>query len=137
MIFKNLIMKYSFDKILISPKKLKFFVRTINNINIIDAYFFLLNISSFKKAKILLNKIKLIIANLKLKAFLYYIKEIKVTKSIVLIRSQPRAKGRAFKIQRKYSYLTIIVSQYQNSKIKNIAIKNLERFFTIYFNTNY
>lgn len=137
MVLKKLTIKFHFYKILISPKKLKLFVKKINNMNIIDVYFLLLNISYSKISKILLKKIKLIITNVKLKAFLYYIKEIKTTKSIVLIRSQPRAKGRAFKIQRKYSYLTIILSQYANFKIKNVLIHNLERCFSIYFNKNY
>ena len=137
MTLKNYSIKldFFFDKLLISPTKLKSFAKKITKKHLIAAYFYLLRNINLKPSKILIKILKYMINLLSKnqKSYNCFINEIIVTKSLTLKRLQPRSKGRSFKIERKYSFIRfkLFLSSISRTGI-NLAIDEFEKIFLIY-----
>lgn len=128
-------LNFFFDKLLISPTKLRIFTNKITKKQLIIAYFYLIKNINYKAAKILVKLFKYIISFLskEQKNCNYFINEIIVTKNLTLKRLQPRAKGRSFKIERKYSSIKfkLSLSPILRTNI-NLAMDKFEEIFLIY-----
>lgn len=128
-------LEFFFDKLLISPRKLKNFTKIIVNKDLITAYLYLLKNFHYKAAKLLIKNLKFIINFIikKHKSYTYFFKEIIVTKSLTLKRLQPRAKGRSFKIERKYSFIKFKLIPSLNSRLMmHLLLNKFEEILFIY-----
>lgn len=129
-------LEFFFDKILVSPTKLKKFSKRIVKKDLITAYLYLLKNSHYKAIKLLMKNLKFIINSVikKQKNYNYFLKEIIVTKSLILKRLQPRAKGRSFKIERKYSFIKFkLVSSLNSQLTMHLILNKFEKIFSTYF----
>ena len=110
----------------VSPLKLSFVVKTIVNKKVSNA----VNILKFSQKRISKNVLKVLNAaianaenNKQLDIDNLFIKEAYVGKSLRMKRFRPRAKGRASKIIKPFSKLTIILEERKNINKKTIEKK--------------
>jgi len=120
-------------KLKISPTKVLSMVYKFKQKYLLDVYLIILESPNLKFKKIILNLFRNILSNIKESNI--YLLEVLVNKNIILKRLQPRAKGRAFKIEKKFSELYFKFSLNENLKtIKPIYSLNKIRYYNNLYN---
>lgn len=116
-----------------SPTKLTKKISIFKKQDLLKIYLKLLKFKNSKFKKIILQIFHDIFSYIKTTNI--YISEVFVNKDIVMKRSQPRAKGRAFKIEKKSSKICFILQVSENKTIfaQTFAINKIE-YYSNFFN---
>lgn len=111
--------KAKLNNLRIAPRKTRLVIGLIKKMNVKDAEK-VLEFTYKRGANPVLKLLKSAVANaennFKLKNEDLFIKEIKVDKGTTLKRWMPRARGKATRINKRTSHITLILSETQNQK---------------------